>query len=252
MCTLALYFQEFQDYPLIIAANRDEFYSRPSGPPQVLWKEPVVFGGKDLLAGGTWLGVNEHGLVAGILNRRSENQGGAWSGRSRGLLCLDLLKSRNPAEARRRLMDQNGSSYRPFNLLFADSQEACVAYNVEAEIQWLRLEKGVHVLSNNAIFDPRSEKLDRAHALCSAATRQVGGNLEASFLTLFKGILASHALGGEAKDPKAALCVHTRDYGTVSSTVIFYRNEERRFSYHHAPAPPCQGEFQELSPVAVR
>ena len=72
MCTLALYFQVFPHYPLVVAANRDEFLARPATPPVLLREPPPrAFGGRDLTAGGTWLGIAETGVVAGLLNRRS-------------------------------------------------------------------------------------------------------------------------------------------------------------------------------------
>src|SRR5258706_13330667 len=70
VCTLALYFHCFASYPVIVAANRDEHYDRPTAPPALLNDEPAMIAGKDLRAGGTWLGVNEYGLAVGILNRR--------------------------------------------------------------------------------------------------------------------------------------------------------------------------------------
>ena len=80
-------------YPVIIAANRDEHYDRPSAPPALWSTRPKILAGKDLLAGGTWLGVNEHGLLVGILNRRSNSEPDPLTQtRSRGLLCLDLLE----------------------------------------------------------------------------------------------------------------------------------------------------------------
>ena len=73
MCTLAIYFQVTTDCPVVIAANRDEFLERPAVDPTTLLEHPHVVGGKDLRAGGTWLGISEHGIVAGLLNRRAEN-----------------------------------------------------------------------------------------------------------------------------------------------------------------------------------
>ena len=71
MCTLAIYFQVDDEYPVVVAANRDEFYERPTIAPASLSRGPWVIGGKDLRAGGTWLGLNGHHLVAGLLNRRA-------------------------------------------------------------------------------------------------------------------------------------------------------------------------------------
>ena len=82
--------------PLLIAANRDEQYDRPSAPPQLLGKEPKFIAGRDLRAGGTWLGANEHGVIAAMLNRRINSQNVAFAdARSRGLLCIDLLARRS-------------------------------------------------------------------------------------------------------------------------------------------------------------
>ena len=71
MCTLAIYFQADAEYPLIVAANRDELLERPTIAPAFLSGDPWVIGGKDLRASGTWLGVNGRNMVAGLLNRRS-------------------------------------------------------------------------------------------------------------------------------------------------------------------------------------
>src|SRR5262249_37650477 len=65
MCTLAIYFKMTDDYPVVIAANRDEYLDRPAAKPTVLCDRPHIVGGKDLRAGGTWLGINEYGVVCG-------------------------------------------------------------------------------------------------------------------------------------------------------------------------------------------
>jgi len=254
MCTLAFYFQQFQALPLIVAANRDEFFSRPSAPPQVLVEKPLVFGGKDLLAGGTWLGVNEQGLLAGILNRRANPEQTPGTRRSRGLLCLDILQAKNPAEARLFLGKEKGLAYQPFNLLFANADEAWVAYNSEDRIPCVKLERGVHVLSNSAIFDLRSEKLDQAYHLFSEAGERVRRDLEVSqpsLIRLLKGILSNHALREGSKDPKDAICVHSGAYGTVSSSVIFYGAEENRYSFYQTSGPPCRSDYEQFLCVEV-
>ncbi len=244
MCTLALYFQEFEDYPLIIAANRDEFYTRPSAPPQVLASNPVVIGGKDLLAGGTWLGINEHGLLAGILNRRSDREKERVAERSRGLLCLDILSVKSPLEACELLKKQQGSLYQPFNLLFANAEHAYVAYNQGREIPCIRLEKGLHVLSNYSVYDARSEKMNHAYLLFSRV--KDGLQAESDYLSgvrLLKAVLSNHTLAKMSGEPKDSICVHTESYGTVSSSIIFYARAEKRFTTYYASGPPCRNEY---------
>ncbi|HEX2385992.1 MAG TPA: NRDE family protein, partial [Candidatus Binatia bacterium] len=74
MCTLAIYLRQFEKYPVVIAANRDEHFARPSEAPK-LWKgDPAIVAGKDLVAGGTWLGVNSAGIAAAIVNRRLQTE----------------------------------------------------------------------------------------------------------------------------------------------------------------------------------
>src|SRR5439155_1765511 len=93
----------FPSWPLVVAANRDEYLARPAAPPTLLRETPPrAFGGRDLTAGGTWLGVSEVGLVAGMLNRRSTVPPDPAC-RSRGQLCLDLLRSATAAEAAARV-----------------------------------------------------------------------------------------------------------------------------------------------------
>ena len=249
MCTLALYFREFENYPLVVAANRDEHFSRPSAPPQVLLDEPTVFGGKDLVAGGTWLGINTHGLIAGIVNRRVETPKAMTTPRSRGLLCLDMLRAKDVAQAREWLWQENGSRYQPFILLVASSEASFAAYNSGSGIRQIELETGLHVFSNTSFCEPDSGKLSHAHQLFSAAItplrKQLDGSAAETFSSVetLQGILSDHEPAGNSKDPRDAICVHTPDYGTVSSTILFHARFEKRFHFHHAPAPPCRGLY---------
>ena len=99
MCTLAAYCGLFAEAPLVVAANRDELLQRPTATPSLLRDQPPrAFGGRDLQAGGTWLGVSETGLVVGMLNRQSSVPPDP-ARRSRGQLCLDLLTVRTAADA---------------------------------------------------------------------------------------------------------------------------------------------------------
>jgi uncharacterized protein with NRDE domain len=250
MCTLALYFHALEGYPLIVAANRDEFFDRPSAPPQVLQRRPLIFGGKDLRSGGTWLGVNEHGLLAGILNRRSNTGAKGTAARSRGLLCLDILTARDPLAARALVGKQRGSDYQPFNLLFAGKERAFVAANLGEEISCVEVEKGLHVLGNTAVYDARSEKMQHAYRLFSTAKdrweRSPNGPPS---LAPLKAALRDHSLADDSNEPKGAICVHTESYGTVSSSIIIYAEAERRFASYHASGPPCRQDFK--GPVAV-
>src|SRR5262249_24055447 len=113
MCTLAIYFKAVPGWPVIVAANRDEFLARPTLQPTPLLDDPHVVGGKDLRAGRTWLGINQFGMLAGLLNRRSPEPPNPGA-RSRGLLCLDALRRRTAREAAEFARGERGTDYNPF------------------------------------------------------------------------------------------------------------------------------------------
>jgi uncharacterized protein with NRDE domain len=234
-----------QQYPLIVAANRDEHYDRPSAAPTRWSTEPEIMAGKDLLAGGTWLGVNEHGVVSAILNRRLPNdQSAPTHTRSRGLFCLDLLSRSSAAEARK-LTQRREQTYQPFTALCADTDEAWIAYNIDREVRMQRLGDGLHVLSNTVDFDIRSEKINRAYVRFAQVVNDSAQSSQSAteMVCSLRNVLADHALGTGSQDPKEAICVHGDTSGTVSSTIIFYSQTERRFYVFDCPGPPCLGSF---------
>lgn len=245
MCTLALYFHVFPDYPLVVAANRDEHYDRPSSAPKVWATTPKILAGKDLRAGGTWLGVNEYGLLAGILNRRSNGEPTTPSaGRSRGLLCLDLLNVESASQGRA-LVEQEERDYQPFTLVFADPTEAWAAVNRNGSIQTLKLGDGLHVFSSAATHDERSEKKERAYALFSALVPELTakGNDVSSWTSVLASVLSDHTPGDMGGDRREAICVHGDVSGTVSSSILIYSPRERRFQAFFCSGPPCQNSF---------
>ena len=237
----------FKHYPLIVAANRDEHYDRPSAPPTRWSTDPKIIAGKDLLAGGTWLGVNEHGVLAGILNRRLNSEKDAHvQTRSRGLFCLDLLSRPSAAQAREFTQWQE-ETYQPFTALFADRGEAWVAYNIGGEVRTQRLNEGLHVLSSVPDFDIRSEKIDHAYVRFAQFVDDSGLSSpdKTAMVRSLRSVLGDHTLGNDSNDLKQAICVHGDTSGTVSSTIIIFSETERRFYVFDCPGPPCQSAFGE-------
>lgn len=124
MCTLVILRRPDHDWPLIVAANRDEKIDRPSLPPGRHWPDREdVTAGQDALAGGTWLGVNDHGVVAGILNRTG-TLGPDPNLRSRGELPLEALDHAEAEAVAEALFDLDPLAYRPFNMFIGDAREA--------------------------------------------------------------------------------------------------------------------------------
>jgi hypothetical protein len=124
MCTVIFLRRPGHPWPLLIGANRDEMLSRRWQPPARHWPErPEVIAGLDELAGGSWLGINDHGVAAGALNRPG-SLGPAPGLRSRGELVLEALDHADAAAAAQALADLDGRAYRPFNLFVADNRDA--------------------------------------------------------------------------------------------------------------------------------
>jgi uncharacterized protein with NRDE domain len=245
VCTLALFFRIFGDCPLLVAANRDEHYDRPSAPPALWDTEPRIVAGKDLSAGGTWLGINERGLLVGILNRRPTGASVPQpDNRSRGLLCLDLLGFKAAAEARV-FVEAQKQPYPPFTVLIADPVEAWAAYNTQGGIHISMLKRGLHVFSNTPEFQDRSEKVDRAY--CEFAQlieeRRLSPNHSSRWFGSLARTLGDHTLGNGSSDPRDAICVHGEISGTVSSSVIYFSQRDRRFYHFFSPGPPCRTPF---------
>ena len=124
MCTLVLLRRPGAAWPLLLAANRDELASRPARPPGRHWPDRAeVVAGLDVQAGGSWLGINDHGVVAGVLNRVG-TLGPETGKRSRGELVLEALDHADAAAAAQALSDLDPHAYRPFNLVIADNRDA--------------------------------------------------------------------------------------------------------------------------------
>jgi uncharacterized protein with NRDE domain len=256
MCTLALYFHIVEDFPVLVAANRDEHYDRPSAAPHLWSTKPSVLAGKDLLAGGTWLGINEHGLLVGILNRRSSGEPDPRLShtRSRGLLCLDILGFKSAAAACA-FVNQHEEVYQPFTVVFVDPSEAWTAYNVGQKIKTGKLDEGLHVYSSTADFAVRSEKVDRAHVQFAGIVEGLPSTTcsdKAAWVRSLHTVLGDHALGNGSIEPREAICVHGEVSGTVSSTIIFYSQPEQRLYTFNCPGPPCRGSFGEALQLNVR
>ncbi len=124
MCTVVLLRRPGHAWPIILGANRDEMADRPWKAPSRHWADrPDVVAGLDKLAGGTWMGLNDAGVVACILNRYG-SLGPAPGKRSRGELVLEALDHASAADAADALADLDPLAYRPFNLVIADNRDA--------------------------------------------------------------------------------------------------------------------------------
>lgn len=218
MCLILVAWQAHSRYPLVVAANRDEFFARPTAFAAPWADAPQVIAGRDLEAGGTWLGMAEGGRFAAVTNVREP--GRPPGQRSRGQLTADFLSGDMPAADYAAAID--GTAYSGFNLLLGDGRELWYACNrIETP---RRLEPGIHGVSNH-LLDTPWPKLATAR-LCFADAL-AGLPDEAPFFSLLADdeIVADERLPAtgvslEWERRLSAIFVRSPDYGTRASTLL--------------------------------
>lgn len=259
MCTLLLFRHVHPEWPLLLAANRDERYDRPAVGPRLLQGEPRILGGQDLEQLGTWMGVTEGGFFVGLTNQRgSANL--MRSPYSRGEVVLNALKAGDQESVEAYLAGLDARSFRPFNLLYGDATRLRVAY-ARPDTSRVRVEDvppGIHVLSNDVLDSTALPKVARTRALAGRVPLgdwpEVSGALQ--------GLLADHwlpergpeLLREEGDSPELreairhyqALCIHTPGYGTRSSAVVALK-PGRVAHYLASDEAPCQGHFRDVT-----
>ncbi len=150
MCLIALAWQSHADFPLVVMANRDEFHRRPALPARFWPEAPQMLAGRDLSAGGTWLGLTRQGRFAALTNYR--DPAAAPGERSRGLLVSRFLQGRASAWEYAQQVAAEGGQYGGFNLLLATPQELVVLGNRGMAPR--RLSAGIYGLSNHLLDTP--------------------------------------------------------------------------------------------------
>lgn len=223
MCTIAILRRPGHSWPVIIAANRDEMADRPWDPPGRHWPDrPRVIAGRDRLAGGSWLGMNDRGVVAAVLNRRG-TLGPAAGKCSRGDLVLEALDHRSAATAAEALARKAARDYRTFNLVIADHHDAFWLRNsMETDapadaVELFEIPPGLSMITARDRNDPGSPRiydyLPRFQAVDSPDPGT--GNWAA-----WRQLMADRG-SGALHDPYAAMTVVTESgFGTVSSSLL--------------------------------
>ncbi len=258
MCTIAVLFRVHPELPLVVAANRDEWYARPATPAQVLDEQPRVVGGRDEVKGGTWMGVTESGAFLGVTNQRTFREPDPALA-SRGLLALEAVH-RGSVEAMASFFGSlDARDYNAFNVVFGDARALWVGYGRHdaARVELEPLPEGVHVLTNDRIGAPGFPKTERVEALLRPLVRAPWLELSAGLAAM----LADHTLPPLERVPEPppgsrfdhatvqklqAVCIHTPVYGTRSSTILAAR-EGRVEHFLFADGAPCTHPFEDLT-----
>lgn len=234
MCTLIVLHRCFEAAPLVVAANRDEFFERPAEGPAL---RETAYGKlaapRDERAGGTWLGLNEHGLFAAITNRRCESPDP--DRRSRGLIVMDALAAATARDAAEEIERLQTDAYNPFNLLLADRHTAHL-FSYAGTPERIDLAPGPHVIGNlhpNELNPKLARQRQEAARAAEAPAERVLDELEA--------LCGSHAGDG----PFEHTCVHAEPYGTCSSTLL--RLGPGGSELRYADGAPCRREYRDFT-----
>lgn len=260
MCTLLVMNRVHERYPLLIAANRDEFYSRKSIAPACINEEPVIWAGQDERAGGTWLGVTKGGFFVGITNQRS-SLSRKENVQSRGQVVLEALAAGCVEAVCDQLSRLKPSELNPFNLLFGNAEQLKVAYCHDGmdAIEIADVPEGVHVLPNGRLNDPHFPKAQRCRSALQIDADSSWSEIQQQCLAA----LSSHEkaspedLQGQEENwnqSKAllreldAVCVHAGVYGTCSASIVALRPGEVA-EYWFSEGAPCQNSFNDMLPL---
>jgi len=234
VCTLIICWRHWREPWLLVAANRDEKLSRPATPPE-LWggRRPALVAPRDLLAGGSWWGVNSAGLFAALTNRFGVTPPQVGL-KSRGILLLEALVYGSADASAAFIYSLAPSAVNRFHLVLADRRQAFLFVHDGQKISGRRLRPGIHVVTERSFGAARNEreKFIREKALrWSRPPRR----------DTLRRLLSHHD-----DDPFAGTCVHAPlyAYGTRSSSIIRLGRRPRLL---HVEGPPCCRPYRDYS-----
>jgi len=253
MCLILIALDSHPEFALIVAANRDEFYDRPSAVAEFWDDAPWVLGGRDRKAGGTWLGVDRRGRFAAVTNYR-QGQREAAAARSRGRLVSEFLTGRIDPRTHIDRVQRDAALYNGFNLVAGHARELWYFSNREGRP--LALGPGVYGLSNHLLDTAWPKVTSSKNALSALLTPEAGELIPNLFALLSdRRQAADHLLPrtGVSDDWERLLSsafIASSDYGTRSSTVVLAGRDgrvvfvERNFGSGGVPAEQVRYEFE--------
>ncbi|MCS5490609.1 NRDE family protein [Algoriphagus limi] len=240
MCLVAFSWKQHIDFPLIISANRDEFFDRPTAPLHQ-W-ESGILAGKDLRSGGTWMGFNPNGRWSLLTNYRDFRNMGQ-SQISRGKLVLDFLENSISPKDYLQEIQKDQDRYEGFNLLVSDGNSLFYLSNYGKGIQ--EIEPGIHGLSNGLINEPWPKVELAKRQLEETINEKIEHD---NLLQILKSIetypiekLPDTGAPQSLEKALSAQLIRTEgNYGTISSSAVIQNQkgqieiQERRFEWDYA------------------
>ena len=239
MRLIAIQYQLVPEAPLLVAANRDEHYDRPSLPPSIQSGKPRVLCGIDQKANGTWLGINQNGLFAAVCNRRKDTP--ALIARSRGLLCKDILRAGSAREAVDLCMEEvNAGKVNGANFVVADKEHGWVVHAGD-DLNAVPLIEGLNIIADTDLNDESNERVMMVRRLLTLQSL----DSPVKFLARASKVFA------RAPSPpgRPNVVKREKEMGTVSSTLISLGTKPRDAIYQYATGAPDTHKYEDFSPL---
>lgn len=250
MCLILMAYHSHPDYELVLAANRDEFYQRPTQAMGFWQDHPDLLAGRDLEAGGTWLGITRQGRFATVTNYRRPSHFVSSSSLSRGHLTSDFLTGSDTAKHYLQQLSTRAEAYNGFNLLLSDGKDWFYYANHNGRSAQ-RLPPGYYGLSNHVLDSPWPKVQRGKQALADVLTRRQTPDVDA-LLSLLEDRripgddeLPDTGVGIERERMLAPMFISSASYGTRCSTVLLIKRNGavKVVEKTHADSSVCEYEF---------
>jgi uncharacterized protein with NRDE domain len=222
MCLIAFAYNVHPSYRIILAANRDEFYERPSSPADFWRDKPQVLAGRDLKEGGTWMGVTRNGKFAAVTDYRDPSTFKSNAPSRGGLVSRYISGNQNANDYLEKISKQT-DKYNGFNLVLGDQDDLFIFSN-RGEKQ--KLKPGIYGLSNH-LLNTKWPKVTRSKRMLKAALNKKGNQLEEELFTILTDRhvppdenLPATGIGLEWERVLSTIFIKSPFYGTRSSTIL--------------------------------
>lgn len=239
MSLLAIVYHLVPDAPILIAHNRDEMFDRSCPTPSIQSGKPRVLASIDPATSGTCLGINQNGMFVGLIRRNKKET--PPNPRSRGSLCREMLKSSTARSALDVCLEElHSGQFQGANFVVADSESAWVIHATD-ETDVVEIERGLSIVGENDLNDPRDERVNMARRLLTLQTL----DSPVKFLAVASKVFArSPSVPG-----RPSMVMRNNDFGTVSSTLISLGKKPRDAIYQYSNGAPDRTKFEDYSPL---
>ncbi|MEI7591127.1 MAG: NRDE family protein, partial [Deltaproteobacteria bacterium] len=225
MCLFLLAYKQHHQYPIIVAGNRDEFYTRPTAPMR-FWDYPSnILAGKDLQDGGTWFGITKNGNICAITNYREMNQ--IPNATSRGWIAKNFLTNNHSCEQFFCELELHANQYNGFNFIAGNVDSIYYYSNRNKQKKSpVKLQSGVYALSNHLLDTPWYKVLRSKKTFTAQLQSETDIDFEQIFFmladrqTAIKEELPNTGVGTAWEEILSSVFVNTIGYGTRTSYVL--------------------------------